>query len=504
MANSEDSSYVPVGLRFMGSTPETQVPITQGIPPVTPIPSPAAPPVQTPESTPFTPSTVPSGPPSTATQPPTPSSQSGPYVRPQVSPSSAGQYRAFGPIRRGRIARTAPPPRSIRPQVPPSGTRGTRTSPTAAGPSRAPPRPSVAASGDSTPPRPAGVPAAGLGSTGPLPERPIPRHADDRIEIENLKRMVAEKDALIAQLTATVHTQAHQRVPQPPPQPIQGTEWIQVRKRMLPISKHFLWGTNAECCVQPRADVLKTKILEELRVRDDDVQTLHAFENAWAVGPDGNTRSRLQSKALQYMTSARGRYTSTVRRELQSLLGIPDMPHTDDPEVIQAWRSDKLARMGDRNQWRTSGSDPFGASVVHDSIARAKGGVNYQRDGVLVLKPETVAWLVYVVSFSMMRLNVEIMKIILSNLIEELPFTIASMSEQMEGFFMNLDMSGHVSEHKAGINVLKKELIRSAQANELTRFALVLDHETDDIDETVGQDFPGDAENEEEEGFYTN
>lgn len=160
--------------------------------------------------------------------------------------------------------------------------------------------------------------------------------------------------------------------------------------------------------------------------------------------------------------------------------------------------------MGDRNQWRTSGSDPFGASVVHDSIARAKGGVNYQRDGVLVLKPETVAWLVYVVSFSMMRMNVEIMKIILSNLIEELPFTIASMSEQMEGFFMNLDMSGHVSEHKAGINVLKKELIRSARANELTRFALVLDHETDDIDETVGQDSPGDAENEEEEGFYTN
>ena len=103
---------------------------------------------------------------------------------------------------------------------PSSSTERTRPSPTTARPSRMTPRPYVATSRDSTPLCLSRVLPTYLGSTTPLPERTIPCHAKDRIEIHNLKRIVAKNDAVIAQLFATIYTltlqRGHRAAPQLP------------------------------------------------------------------------------------------------------------------------------------------------------------------------------------------------------------------------------------------------------------------------------------------------
>ena len=45
------------------------------------------------------------------------------------------------------------------------------------------------------------------------------------------------------------------------------TQWIYVKKRLLPISKNSFFGTSAKCCIRSIVDVLKDATLKSFHVR---------------------------------------------------------------------------------------------------------------------------------------------------------------------------------------------------------------------------------------------
>jgi hypothetical protein len=165
----------------------------------------------------------------------------------------------------------------------------------------------------------------------------------------------------------------------------------------------FLGKDATICTFYPSMETMKDKILHTFTIPEEDIETQHAFLQAW--GPQTLQEPGLGGRVAKQMKDTRGNYTRIAREELYRLLHIPKPPLNASMIMKEEWK-EALDTLRNEDKWHIvelpdGQIDPHGSTAIHGVVAKVIVESYYDPSKKVDLTLEQVSFFFYLLELTM-------------------------------------------------------------------------------------------------------